>query len=55
MGGLGMIVAPAFISTDPLSPAEKRALIDGAPTSLSLSIAPTPGVDGATLLLGGRF
>ena len=55
LGGLGMVVAPAFISTDPLGAQEKRALIYRTPASLSFSIAPTPAADGATLIVGGRF
>ena len=62
LGGLGMLVAPAFIATDPLTPAEKRALIDsatgappGRPLSLSISITPAPTTGGARLLVGGRF
>ena len=60
LGGLGMLVAPAFIATDPLTLTEKRALIDsatGAPSGrpLSLSIAPAPTTGGAQLVVGGRF
>ena len=60
LGGLGMLVAPAFIATDPLAPTEKRALIDsatGAPPGrpLSLSITPAPTAGGAQLLVGGHF
>ena len=55
LGGLGMVVAPAFISTDPLNASEKRALLYGTPTSLSFSIAPTPAADGATFVAGGHF
>ena len=60
LGGLGMLVAPSFMSTDPLTPTEKRALIDsatGAPPArpLSLSIAPAPTIGGAQLLVGGHF
>jgi hypothetical protein len=60
LGGLGMLVAPAFIATDPLTSIEKRALIDsatGAPPGrpFSLSITPAPTTGGAQLLLGGHF
>ncbi|HTB60711.1 MAG TPA: hypothetical protein VLC06_22730 [Polyangia bacterium] len=60
LGGLGMLVAPSFMSTDPLTPAEKRALIDsatGAPPGrpLSLSITPAPTTGGAQLVVGGHF
>ena len=60
LGGLGMLIAPSFMPTDPLTPAEKRALIDsatGAPPGrpLSLSITPAPTAGGAQLLVGGHF
>jgi hypothetical protein len=60
LGGLGMLVVPSFVSTDPLSPAERRALLDvpagprGQP-AMSVSIAPAPAPGGGSLLLGGRF
>jgi hypothetical protein len=60
LGGLGMLVVPSFVSTDPLSPVDKRTLVDGAmgarpqPT-MSVSIAPAPGTGGGSVLLGGRF
>lgn len=59
--GLGMLIAPACYSTDPLSPAEKAALLGtiSAPPpsrpSLSLSVAPAPAPGGGTLTIGGRF
>jgi hypothetical protein len=60
LGGLGMVVGPSFVATDPLSPAEKRALIDAAVAApphgaLSLSLAPVVTAGGGEVVLGGRF
>jgi hypothetical protein len=58
--GLGLVVTPAFIATDPLGPAEKAALLTSVTSavprpSLSLSVAPALAPGGGTLTVGGRF
>jgi len=61
LAGLGMLIAPACYSTDPLSASEKAALLSNTTTrtaprpSFSLSAAPAPAPGGGTVMIGGRF
>lgn len=61
--GLVLLVAPAFVRTDPVSADEKEDLArqaryarSFAPTDVRLRLAaPSPGSSGASLVLSGRF
>jgi hypothetical protein len=52
-GGTVMLIAPFFISSDPLNADEREQLVGGGRDALSVAAAPLPG--GGSLAIAGRF
>ena len=52
-GGTVMLIAPFFISTDPLNEDEREKLVGGGHEALSVGAAPLPG--GGALSIAARF
>ena len=60
--GLGALIIPAFVPSDPLTDAERRALVSGStdgsvprPPVDRFKVGLVPAANGAAVFLGGRF
>jgi hypothetical protein len=53
--GLGALVIPSFISSDPLTDAQKRSLVYGPRSGPSFSAGVAPSQGGGSLFVAGRF